>query len=179
VRCPSVADQHCTDGAVRLAGQDDTNSTEGRVEVCYNGQWGTVCDTNWGAPDAKVVCRQLGLPTKYAVALHAYGGGSDLIHFAGFHCTGNESHLVNCSVEYSVLDEYPGSENSGSEYSGSEYTGSGSDNSGSRFSGLKFSHLEYSGSENSGLEDIFCRHNDAGVRCPSGELEAQKCDSEC
>lgn len=58
----SVAGEECnTDGGVRLVGQDGISASEGRVEVCINGEWGTVCDHNWGASDAEVVCGQLGL----------------------------------------------------------------------------------------------------------------------
>ena len=51
----------CDDGDIRL--EDGPSNIEGRVEICYNGVWGTVCDHHWDNRDAIVVCRKLGLNT--------------------------------------------------------------------------------------------------------------------
>ena len=55
-----VAPQNCTHSDVRLVGAQ--NAYEGRVEVCINNLWGTICDSGWSYGDASVVCRQAGFP---------------------------------------------------------------------------------------------------------------------
>ena len=52
----------CTNGQIRLAGNTNVPQ-EGRVEYCLNNNWGTICDSSWGATDAQVACRQLGYLT--------------------------------------------------------------------------------------------------------------------
>ena len=53
-----VSCQPARSGDLRILGGRNTSS--GRLEVFYNGTWGTVCQSYWSAKDAQVACRQLG-----------------------------------------------------------------------------------------------------------------------
>ena len=78
---------------------------EGRVEVRLgeDGEgWGGVCGAGWGAREAGVVCRQLGLGYAGAVLEFPRGeaGGRGLV-VSGVECRGEEAELAGCTAHSS------------------------------------------------------------------------------
>ena len=95
VQCTSTSTVTSNSGVVRLA---DGGANYGRVEVHYNGTWGTVCDDDWDINDAHVVCHELGFPSaSSAPCCAAYGLGSDPIWLDDVECQGGEASLFICT----------------------------------------------------------------------------------
>lgn len=68
----------------------------GRVEIEYDGESGTVCDSSWSAYDARVTCRQLGFPDGRAYMKSYYGPGNGSVVLSGMTCDNSESSLLAC-----------------------------------------------------------------------------------
>ena len=66
-----VIERECNDTEVQLVGSQ--SPYDGRLEICIDGLWRTVCDDNWDKRDAAVVCRQLG-----------YNGSEFIINYTVF-----------------------------------------------------------------------------------------------
>ena len=76
---------------------DGASDSEGRVEILYQGEWGTVCDDGWGIDDANVVCRSLGFSgATEAVSFAGFGQGTGDIVLDDVSCSGTESSILDC-----------------------------------------------------------------------------------
>lgn len=65
----TVPNPLCDHGELRLksTGVPPEEQLEGTLEICFGGNWGTVCDDGWDNTDASVACRDLGFSDRGTV----------------------------------------------------------------------------------------------------------------
>uniref|UniRef100_A0A3B3ZQU4 Lysyl oxidase homolog n=1 Tax=Periophthalmus magnuspinnatus TaxID=409849 RepID=A0A3B3ZQU4_9GOBI len=81
---------------VRLTGYPRKHN-EGRVELFYKGEWGTICDDDFSIQNANVLCRQLGFVSATGWTHSAkYGKGQGKIWLDNVNCNGGEKSIENC-----------------------------------------------------------------------------------
>ncbi|XP_041374983.1 LOW QUALITY PROTEIN: deleted in malignant brain tumors 1 protein-like [Gigantopelta aegis] len=68
----------------------------GRVEMTFDGETGTICDTYWTNVDARVICRQLGYMDGTALTGSYYGKGRGPVFMDRVWCKGDEKDVWQC-----------------------------------------------------------------------------------
>lgn len=96
--CTFIAVTGPAQGDIRLINDADNTNMTGRLEVYYEGQWGTVCDDLFDNLGAMVACRQLGFNPVGAIAVTraGFGQGVDPIWLDNVNCAGTEPNIDSC-----------------------------------------------------------------------------------
>ena len=96
VFCPEPDASTCQTGETRLTGTGSTE-IEGRLEVCVNNTWGTVCDDSWDVTSSAVICNIMKKFGGERIGPIEFGDAGDLpIFLDGVKCAGNEKNLLTC-----------------------------------------------------------------------------------
>ena len=93
----------CLDGGIRLV--NGSNPLEGRLEICFNRAWGTVCNTKFSNEDANATCNQLGFPFNGTELLNANDLSpvrSGPIFLDEVACHGSETRLEMCGATHGL-----------------------------------------------------------------------------
>jgi len=110
-------------GALRISGGAPCGAgcARGRLEVFYNGAWGTVCDDSFSWIDATVACRQMGMTGGTA---YTAGGNGGSILMDNMGCVGSENRLSQCTFNGWGVNDCSMSENVGVQCTSSSSSGS-------------------------------------------------------
>ena len=140
-----------------------STSSEGRIEICYNNTFGTICDDQWGRLDAEVACRQLGFSPISMQILCVHTLIIDIV-VCNIHVMYPQRPIENHSNYVHLL-------NSGPEAHSQAYFGEGQGD-------IYLVNVQCNGNESS-LEDCpaselgvhNCYHSeDAGIKCQSMDI---------
>ena len=85
---------------VRLVGSN--RSSEGRVEIMFNGTWGAICsDPSFSIYDARVICRTLGYNGVLRITPPNAFGPGECSQLFSLECSGDEESIQDCPIFYS------------------------------------------------------------------------------
>lgn len=88
-------------GSIRLVqgSEVELDTTQGRLEIYQDGQWGTVCSDTFNQNAADITCRQLNFLRALSFLESNdtdFGTGPDSSPVSGFQCTGEAVELIRC-----------------------------------------------------------------------------------
>eukprot|EP00094_Tigriopus_californicus_P014360 TCALIF_13928-PA protein Name:"Similar to lgals3bpb Galectin-3-binding protein B (Danio rerio)" AED:0.37 eAED:0.37 QI:0/0/0/0.25/1/1/4/0/226 len=91
----SSTGQSPKEGELRLVNGRTTH--EGNIQIFHMGEWGSICDDEWDAVEAKIACKELGFPGAIGPTHSSqFGYSLKRIWMDNMYCYGTETSITDC-----------------------------------------------------------------------------------